>query len=172
MDHSFDRPLGAHLCQQVHPHHQTTMTHFVQYPSSIHHAKGTEQFPVDNCKASSFYNNEKDLEITYNDNGDSDNEDEEDDQPSNSLKEEKELHDGNGRIIQEAAAWHRTKWTNDMVKLLIDIVHFVGEDGSNIDNSLLTVAGNKRKLSSLLQKKGKWRLVSIKMNEGKCYIKC
>lgn len=58
---------------------------------------------------------------------------------------------------KQTSPWQRIKWTDKMVKLLINTVNFVGEDGSadNLDM-------NKR---SVLQKKGKWRSVSNVMNK-------
>ncbi|MCO5604594.1 hypothetical protein L7F22_058762 [Adiantum nelumboides] len=63
---------------------------------------------------------------------------------------------------KRTSPWQRIKWTNDMIKLLIDIVNYVGEDGicDNLDI-------NKR---SILQKKGKWRSVSNIMNEKGWYV--
>lgn len=64
---------------------------------------------------------------------------------------------------KKGSPWQRMKWTDSMVKLLINVVLFVGEDG--IDSS----DGNKRK-SGILQKKGKWKSVSRVMNERGCYV--
>ncbi|XP_068650855.1 stress response protein nst1-like [Aristolochia californica] len=48
--------------------------------------------------------------------------------------------------------WQRMKWTDDMVRLLITIVSYVGEDTNSPDSG-------RRKIV-LLQKKGKWKSVS------------
>ncbi|KAH7430516.1 hypothetical protein KP509_08G002300 [Ceratopteris richardii] len=63
---------------------------------------------------------------------------------------------------KQASPWHRIKWTDEMIKLLINIVSFVGDDGNN-DNLDI----NKR---SILQKKGKWRSVSNVMNEKGWFV--
>lgn len=63
---------------------------------------------------------------------------------------------------KRTSPWQRIKWTNDMIRLLINIVNYVGEDGlcDNLDI-------NKR---SILQKKGKWRSISNVMNEKGWYV--
>lgn len=57
-----------------------------------------------------------------------------------------------------SSPWHRMKWTDDIVKLLITVVSYVGEDAD------CTNDGNKRK-AGILQKKGKWKSVSREMME-------
>lgn len=52
-----------------------------------------------------------------------------------------------------SSLWHRMKWTDDVVRLLIRVVSYVGEDAD------CTNDGNKRK-AGILQKKGKWKSVS------------
>ncbi|XP_031473475.1 uncharacterized protein LOC116245968 [Nymphaea colorata] len=54
--------------------------------------------------------------------------------------------------------WHRVKWTDAMVKLLILIVSYIGEDAAS------ECGGGKRKYA-ILQKKGKWKSVSKVMAE-------
>ncbi|KAG6555061.1 hypothetical protein Mapa_003096 [Marchantia paleacea] len=71
---------------------------------------------------------------------------------------------GGGRN-KKTSPWQRMKWTDSMVKLLIGVVLFVGED-SSLDGS---GEGNKRK-SGILQKKGKWKSVSKVMMEKGCYV--
>jgi len=57
-----------------------------------------------------------------------------------------------------SSLWHRMKWTDDIVRLLITVVSYVGEDTD------CTNDGNKRK-AGILQKKGKWKSVSKVMME-------
>lgn len=52
-----------------------------------------------------------------------------------------------------SAPWRRMKWTDEIVRLLIQVVASVGEDGS-----LEGAYGTRRK--SVIIKKGKWRMVS------------
>eukprot|EP00250_Pteridium_aquilinum_P028462 c37202_g1_i1 orf=159-659(+) len=68
---------------------------------------------------------------------------------------------------KKGSLWHRMKWTDSMVRLLINVVLLVGEDGTG--DSSIADGSNKRK-SGLLQKKGKWRTVSRVMNERGCYV--
>lgn len=65
---------------------------------------------------------------------------------------------------KQASKWHRMKWTDEMVKLLITVVSYIGED-YNLESSSMS----KRKLS-MLQKKGKWKLVSKVMAERGCFV--
>lgn len=83
-----------------------------------------------------------------------------DDEPS--FTEEGDCHlSGKGK---KGSPWQRMKWTDSMVKLLIHVVIYVGEDGTNEP-----VDCNKKK-SGILQKKGKWKSVSRVMNEKGCYV--
>lgn len=83
-----------------------------------------------------------------------------DDEPS--FTEDGDCHpSGKGK---KGSPWQRMKWTDSMVKLLIHVVVYVGEDGTNE-----SVDCNKKK-SGLLQKKGKWKSVSRVMNEKGCYV--
>nr|CAD1817965.1 unnamed protein product [Ananas comosus var. bracteatus] len=65
---------------------------------------------------------------------------------------------------KKASKWHRMKWTDEMVKLLITVVSYIGEDYNSECSSM-----SKRKLS-MLQKKGKWKLVSKVMAERGCFV--
>ncbi|KAL0365103.1 UNVERIFIED_CONTAM: hypothetical protein Sangu_0607900 [Sesamum angustifolium] len=55
--------------------------------------------------------------------------------------------------------WQRVKWTDQMVKLLITAVSYIGEDASSDSG------GGGRRISPLLPKKGKWRAISKVMAE-------
>lgn len=69
-----------------------------------------------------------------------------------------------GGKSKKNSPWQRMKWTDDMVKLLITVVLYVGEDGAPECTD-----GNKRK-SGMLQKKGKWKSVSKFMMEKGCSV--
>lgn len=58
--------------------------------------------------------------------------------------------------------WQRMKWSDGMVRLLITIVSYIGEDATSPDCG-------RRKLV-LLQKKGKWKSVSKVMAARGCYV--
>ncbi|XP_041014774.1 uncharacterized protein LOC121257685 [Juglans microcarpa x Juglans regia] len=79
-----------------------------------------------------------------------------DDDEMNCVEEGVDGHDGKGR---KGSPWHRMKWTEKMVKLLITIVSYIGEDASSG-----CITSGRRK-SSLLPKKGKWKCVSEVMAE-------
>eukprot|EP00249_Psilotum_nudum_P018143 c26659_g1_i1 orf=383-1789(+) len=66
---------------------------------------------------------------------------------------------------KNSTLWHRMKWTDSMVRLLINIVLLVGEDGTVDSND-----GNNKRKCGVLQKKGKWKSVSRLMMERGCYV--
>ncbi|RRT32294.1 hypothetical protein B296_00048592 [Ensete ventricosum] len=79
-----------------------------------------------------------------------------------------------------ASPWHRMKWTDGMVRLLIQVVYHVGDDGGGAEGEQQqphgTVAKGKKSatasapVSALLQKKGKWKSVSQAMMEKGFYV--
>ncbi|CAN6362352.1 unnamed protein product [Urochloa humidicola] len=59
---------------------------------------------------------------------------------------------------KKSCAWHRMKWTDSMVKLLITAVSYTGDDhGADI--------GRGKRNFTLMQKKGKWKAISKVMGE-------
>ncbi|GAB4861123.1 hypothetical protein Ancab_036280 [Ancistrocladus abbreviatus] len=60
--------------------------------------------------------------------------------------------------------WHRVKWTDSMVRLLITAVSYIGEDAASECGP-----GGRRKYANL-QKKGKWKSVSKVMAERGFYV--
>ncbi|KAJ4953215.1 hypothetical protein NE237_030047 [Protea cynaroides] len=65
---------------------------------------------------------------------------------------------------KKGAPWQRMKWSDSMVKLLITIVSYIGEDAA-------TDCGiGGRKKFAILQKKGKWKSVSKVMAERGCFV--
>ncbi|KAF8069734.1 hypothetical protein N665_1137s0002 [Sinapis alba] len=66
--------------------------------------------------------------------------------------------DGKRRVSQ----WHRMKWTDTMVRLLIMAVFYIGDEGGLGDQ---TDAKKKIVAGGMLQKKGKWKSVSRAMVE-------
>ncbi|KAB2606139.1 myb/SANT-like DNA-binding domain-containing protein 4 [Pyrus ussuriensis x Pyrus communis] len=65
---------------------------------------------------------------------------------------------------KKGSRWQRMKWTDNVVRLLIDVVACVGDDGSDEGGE-----GLKRK-SGILQKKGKWKTVSQIMISKGCHV--
>lgn len=59
--------------------------------------------------------------------------------------------------------WQRMKWTDNMVKLLIMAVFYIGDEAGSEGN-------DKKKVGALLQKKGKWKSVSRAMMEKGFYV--
>ncbi|KAD4584770.1 hypothetical protein E3N88_22371 [Mikania micrantha] len=80
----------------------------------------------------------------------------------NSMSDEDEpsfTEDSHGTHIDEtrgknASPWQRVKWSDPMVRLLINAVSYVGEDVS------MEYGGGSRRKFANLQKKGKWKSVS------------
>ncbi|XP_026661620.1 uncharacterized protein LOC103710100 isoform X1 [Phoenix dactylifera] len=64
---------------------------------------------------------------------------------------------------KKAAPWQRVKWTDAMVRLLITVISYLTEGTAELDSSA------KKKLA-VLQKKGKWKLVSKVMAERNCCV--
>ncbi|CAN6471732.1 unnamed protein product [Victoria cruziana] len=79
---------------------------------------------------------------------------------------------GDAQNGKRGSVWQRMKWTDDMVRLLIMVVFFVGDDGAGLDvggeggkKKLLGGGGSSGGAGGLLQKKGKWKSVSRAMLE-------
>lgn len=72
-----------------------------------------------------------------------------------------DVHHESGRG-KKGSPWHRMKWTDGMVKLLITAVSYVGEDAAS-------ESGGRKKFA-ILQKKGKWKAISKVMTERGCYV--
>ena len=67
----------------------------------------------------------------------------------------------------KASPWHRMKWTDAMVKLLIMAVYYIGDEAGSEGGADPT---GKKKATGLLQKKGKWKSVSRAMMEKGFYV--
>ncbi|KAK1403993.1 Trihelix transcription factor GT-4 like [Heracleum sosnowskyi] len=65
-------------------------------------------------------------------------------------------HGSRGKNI---SPWHRVKWTDTMVRILITAVSYIGEDAA------AEYGGGARRKYANLQKKGKWKSVSKVMAE-------
>lgn len=86
----------------------------------------------------------------------------EEDEPS--FTEDGNVEEFHGVKGKKGSPWQRMKWTDDVVRLLIAVVACVGDDGT-----LEGMEGVKRK-SGVLQKKGKWKMVSKIMINKSCYV--
>ncbi|KAH7663583.1 hypothetical protein IHE45_14G065800 [Dioscorea alata] len=143
--------LHLHQQQPNHPHHQASIVHPPMHDvfplTSMNHLHDSDKQPMimDYNKAERGKNSgsdDEDRSFNTEDgvNGNNDT--------------------GKGK---KASPWQRMKWTDAMVKLLITVVSYIGEDLSECSS------GGRRKLA-LLQKKGKWKLVSKVMAERDCYV--
>ncbi|XP_076917866.1 uncharacterized protein LOC143578086 [Bidens hawaiensis] len=65
----------------------------------------------------------------------------------------------NVNVNMNNSQWHRVKWNDPMVRLLITAVSYIGEDAS------VEFGGGSRRKYSNLQKKGKWKSISKVMAE-------
>ncbi|KAJ9164373.1 hypothetical protein P3X46_023955 [Hevea brasiliensis] len=86
----------------------------------------------------------------------------EDDEPS--FTEDGNGENTSGAKGKKGSPWQRMKWTDNVVRLLIAVVAYVGDDGA-----FEGVEGLKRK-SGILQKKGKWKSVSKIMISKGCHV--
>lgn len=90
----------------------------------------------------------------FKENGKSD--DEEHDMPEDAT----DTPNGKGK---KGPAWHRMKWTDPMVKLLITAVSYTGDDhGADL--------GGGRRNFTIMQKKGKWKAISKVMVDRECNV--
>lgn len=64
---------------------------------------------------------------------------------------------------KKGSAWHRMKWTDSMVKLLITAASYTGEDQG-------TDLGGGKRNCAMMQKKGKWKAISKVMGERGCSV--
>ncbi|XP_057779314.1 trihelix transcription factor ENAP1 [Salvia miltiorrhiza] len=65
---------------------------------------------------------------------------------------------------RKMSPWQRMKWTDNMVRLLIMVVFYIGDEVGASE------AAEKKKGAGLLQKKGKWKSVSRAMMERGFYV--
>ncbi|XP_054804637.1 uncharacterized protein LOC129307147 [Prosopis cineraria] len=137
----FDIPTFSH--QSQHPqssHHHQTHPH--QGHSPIH-----EGFPL---SMGTLHSCDQTISLTDFNRGD---------RSKGSASEEDErsfIEDGRGK---KGSPWHRVKWTDNMVKLLITAVSYLSEDVSS------DFGGGGRRKFAVLQKKGKWKCISKVMAE-------
>ncbi|KAG6472678.1 uncharacterized protein LOC122030450 [Zingiber officinale] len=73
------------------------------------------------------------------------------------------LPDSRGKKV---SPWHRMKWTDEVVRLLISVVACVGDHEDGAVDSLAA----RKKHGASFQKKGKWKTVSKLMLEKDCYV--
>ncbi|KAK8496599.1 hypothetical protein V6N13_035156 [Hibiscus sabdariffa] len=76
--------------------------------------------------------------------------------------------DGSADAKRKISPWQRMKWTDNMVRLLIMAVYYIGDEGGSEGNG--PDPNGKKKVGGLLQKKGKWKSVSRAMMEKGFYV--
>ncbi|TKY62052.1 hypothetical protein E2542_SST11907 [Spatholobus suberectus] len=91
--------------------------------------------------------------------------------PQSTLSDEDEpgftADDSNsGDPKRKVSPWHRMKWTDTMVRLLIMAVYYIGDEAGSEG----TDPSGKKKAAGVLQKKGKWKSVSRGMMEKGFYV--
>lgn len=141
------------------PHHQmNVMTGFENdhRPIGTMEAKGStpQAIPINYCKGKGT------APVTVPNNENSNTSDE--DEPS--FTEDGSSENFSGVKGKKGSPWQRMKWADNVIRLLIAVVAFVGDDGT-----LEGVEGLKRK-SGVLQKKGKWKTVSEMMISKGCCV--
>lgn len=87
------------------------------------------------------------------------------DEDEPSFNEDGNGDNNGGAQGKKGSPWQRMKWTDNVVRLLIQVVACVGDDGSLEGPGV----GLKRK-SACLQKKGKWKTVSRIMMSNGCHV--
>ncbi|CAM8961701.1 unnamed protein product [Rhodiola kirilowii] len=92
------------------------------------------------------------------------NENTSDEEEPGFVADDANAEDCHGTNGEKRSPWHRMKWTDNVIRLLIAVVACVGDDGS-----LDGVEGIRRK-SGTLQKKGKWKTVSKIMISKGCSV--
>ncbi|KAE8666277.1 putative serine/threonine-protein kinase mps1-like isoform X2 [Hibiscus syriacus] len=70
---------------------------------------------------------------------------------------------------RKTSPWQRMKWNDNMVRLLIVAVYYIGDEGGSEGNGS-DPTGKKKVGGGLLQKKGKWKSVSRAMMEKGFYV--
>ncbi|KNA10923.1 hypothetical protein SOVF_139830, partial [Spinacia oleracea] len=96
-----------------------------------------------------------------------------DDEPGCANDQENSSLDGKRKGGSSISPWQRMKWTDNMVRLLIMAVYYIGDEAGN------EVVSEKKKASGgsgggggggSMQKKGKWKSVSRAMMEKGFYV--
>ncbi|KAI5664866.1 hypothetical protein M9H77_24189 [Catharanthus roseus] len=93
-----------------------------------------------------------------------------DDEPAGLAATENSADDGKRKM----SPWQRMKWTDNMVRLLIMIVFYIGDEVGSEGNVVVDPSGKKKGGGGggggVLQKKGKWKSVSRAMLERGFYV--
>ncbi|XP_019154975.1 PREDICTED: uncharacterized protein LOC109151438 [Ipomoea nil] len=93
-----------------------------------------------------------------------------DNDPGGPTADQNSVDDGKRKMCP----WQRMKWTDNMVRLLIMVVYYIGDEVGS-EGNINDPAGNKKKAAGgggggVMQKKGKWKSVSRAMMERGFYV--
>ncbi|KAJ6306836.1 hypothetical protein OIU78_022031 [Salix suchowensis] len=151
---------GPDLQGSMRVHHQGQHTmHHHQHPLHRHgsstHPSDHDGFPL---TMEAMHNSDQNISMAdYNKGDGRKNSASDEDEPSYT----EEGADGHNDVSRgkKGTSWHRVKWTDKMVRLLITAVSYIGEDATS------DCGGGIRRRFIVLQKKGKWKSVSKVMAE-------
>lgn len=154
---------SMHVHHQQHPHalHQQQQQHPHAQQGSMVHPPMHEVFPL---TVGNMHDCEPPISVVdYNKGERVKNSTSDEDEPSfNEGGGDGQTEAGRGK--KGSSPWQRMKWTDAMVRLLITVVSYMGEDVASECSS-----GGRRKVA-ILQKKGKWKSVSKVMAERGFYV--
>lgn len=159
----FDLPGSIQVHHQAHhPHtihqHQANPRQGLSLHSSVQDGFPLTMGPLQNCDQS--------ISMTDYCKGDrGKNCTSEEDEPSLMEDGFDGQHEGSRGKKGSSSPWQRVKWTDNMVRLMITAVSYIGEDRTSDG-----VGGSGRRKFAVLQKKGKWRCVSKVMAERGCHV--
>lgn len=140
-------PPNPHHIPPPPPHHHHPMAAAAVFAPRDHHQSSKQSYPP-KSKAQS---------LTLSD----------DDEPGGAAAENS-ADDGKRKL---SPPWQRMKWTDNMVRLLIMVVFYIGDEvGPEGNDHPSSAAAAKKKGSGALQKKGKWKSVSRAMMERGFYV--
>ncbi|KAG2665607.1 hypothetical protein I3843_15G015000 [Carya illinoinensis] len=147
---------GFDLQGSMRVHHQA------QHPHTIHHhqsrtRQGTSVHPSVHVglplSTGSIQNCDQTIPVAdFNSGERSKNSASDEDEPGFTEEGVDGLNEGNRG--KKGSTWHRVKWTDKMVRLLITAVSYIGEDAAS------DCGGGGRRKFVVLQKKGKWKSIS------------
>ncbi|KAE9621783.1 hypothetical protein Lal_00032665 [Lupinus albus] len=148
------------LQNQHNPHHLHHHSQMVSYASN--HDTDTNPQPQQSIKHG--YNNPFSSKTNNNNN-----------KPQSTNMSDEDEHvftaDDSSGDKRKVSPWHRMKWTDAMVRLLIMAVYYIGDEAGTSEGTTTHDSMGKKKVAGLmLQKKGKWKSVSRAMMEKGIYV--
>ncbi|KAJ6412516.1 hypothetical protein OIU84_005547 [Salix udensis] len=153
---------GPDLQGSMRVHHQGQHPHTMHHHQHPLHRHGSSTHPSDHdgfpLTMEAMHNSDQNLSMAdYNKGDGRKNSASDEDEPSYT----EEGADGHNDVSRgkKGTSWHRVKWTDKMVRLLITAVSYIGEDATS------DCGGGIRRRFTVLQKKGKWKSVSKVMAE-------